>query len=47
VNHRPETWRRYVSTAGFIELMHYYRPSGRPRAQQPWLATVWRRVADR
>ena len=43
--HRPETWRRYVSAAGFVELTHYYRPPGRPRAQQPWLATVWRRTA--
>jgi len=44
--HRPETWRRYVSAAGFAELAHYYRPPGRPRAQQPWLATVWRRRRD-
>jgi SAM-dependent methyltransferase len=43
--HRLETWRAYVSAAGFAELTHYYRPAGRPRAQQPWLATVWRRVA--
>jgi SAM-dependent methyltransferase len=41
--HRPDTWRRYVSAAGFRELSHYYRPPGRPRAAQPWLATVWRR----
>ena len=39
-----ETWRRYVSSAGFVELEHYYRPPGVPREQQPWLATVWRRV---
>jgi SAM-dependent methyltransferase len=38
-----ETWRTLVSTAGFVELEHYYRPAGVPRAQQPWLATVWRR----
>ena len=38
-----ETWRRYVSAAGFVELTHYYRPPGVPREQQPWLATVWRR----
>jgi SAM-dependent methyltransferase len=43
--HGLETWRRYVSAAGFVELAHYYRPPGRPRAQQPWLATVWRRTA--
>jgi hypothetical protein len=39
-----ETWRRYVSAAGFEELTHYYRPPGLPREQQPWLATVWRRA---
>ncbi len=42
--HDLETWRRYVSAAGLIELEHYYRPPGLPHAQQPWLATVWRRV---
>ena len=41
--HDLETWRRFVSAAGFDELEHYYRPAGRPRAEQPWLATVWRR----
>jgi SAM-dependent methyltransferase len=46
VYHRLETWRRYVTAAGFAELAHYYRPTGLPRAQQPWLATVWRRVSD-
>ena len=30
--------------AGFVELEHYYRPAGLPREQQPWLASVWRRV---
>ena len=39
-----ETWRRYLSAAGFEELTHYYRPTGRPREQQPWLASVWRRI---
>jgi SAM-dependent methyltransferase len=42
--HRIETWRRYVSSAGFVELAHYYRPEGLPREQQPWLATVWRKA---
>ncbi len=41
--HRPETWQRLVSAAGFQELAHYYRPPGLPRAQQPWFASVWRR----
>ncbi|MDE0051462.1 MAG: class I SAM-dependent methyltransferase [Rhodospirillales bacterium] len=38
-----ETWRALVTGAGFVELHHYYRPPGRPRHQQPWLATVWRK----
>ena len=38
-----DTWRAYVTAAGFIEVKHYYRPSGLPRHRQPWLATVWRR----
>ena len=33
-----------VGLAGFEEIEHYYRPPGRPRHEQPWLATVWRRV---
>ena len=46
VFHRLETWRQYMTAAGFVELEHYYRPAGLPREQQPWLATVWRRVGD-
>jgi SAM-dependent methyltransferase len=38
-----EAWRRYVLDAGFIELEYYYRPTGLPREQQPWLASVWRK----
>jgi len=41
--HDLDTWRRYMSAAGFVELTHYYRPAGLPREQQPWLASVWRR----
>ena len=41
--HDLETWRRYLSGAGFVELAHYYRPPGLPRAQQPWLASLWRK----
>lgn len=44
VFHDIESWRGYMSAAGFSELEHYYRPAGLPRAQQPWLASVWRRV---
>ena len=39
-----ETWRGYVSAAGFAELSHYYRPAGLPCERQPWLASVWRRL---
>ncbi len=43
VYHDLEAWRRAMSEAGFVEIEHYYRPPGLPRAQQPWLASVWRR----
>ena len=42
--HDLESWRAYLEGAGFVELEHYYRPSGLPREQQPWLASVWRRA---
>jgi len=38
-----DTWRGYLLNTGFIELEHYYRPAGLPRASQPWLATLWRK----
>ncbi len=41
-----ETWRRHMSAAGFVEITHYYRPAGLPREQQPWLASVWRRLGS-
>ena len=41
--HDLAAWRRYLSEAGFSELEHYYRPTGLPRSQQPWLATAWRK----
>ena len=37
-------WREMVSGAGFSEIQHYYRPQGLPRDQQPWLASVWRKL---
>ena len=40
-----ESWCASVTAAGFDLVEHYYRPPGKPRAQQPWLATVWRRNA--
>lgn len=41
-----ETWRGLLLAAGFVELTHYYRPPGLPRAQQPWLASVWRSTRE-
>ena len=41
--HSLESWRRFMTQAGFTELAHYYRPAGLPREQQPWLATIWRK----
>ena len=43
--HDLDAWRRFMSAARFTELAHYYRPSGMPREQQPWLASVWRKPA--
>ena len=33
--HDLAAWQRLLTTAGFVELEHYYRPAGRPREQQP------------
>jgi len=41
--HDLPRWRAFLTAAGFVELGHYYRPEGKPRAEQAWLATVWRR----
>jgi hypothetical protein len=41
--HDLPAWRAYMVSAGFTELAHYYRPEGLPMAQQPWLASVWRK----
>ena len=42
--HDLASWRGYMTAAGFVELTHYYRPPGLPIEQQPWLASVWRKV---
>jgi SAM-dependent methyltransferase len=34
-------WRALFSAAGFSELGHYYRPAGKPLAEQPWLVMTW------
>jgi SAM-dependent methyltransferase len=39
-----EEYRVFLIAAGFEPLQHYYRPAGRPRADQPWLAVVSRSV---
>jgi len=39
-----ETWFDFVTQAGFQAVEHYYRPQGKPRDQQPWLASVWRKI---
>lgn len=44
VFHSLEAWRRYMTAANFIELEHYYRPTGLPFEQQHWLASVWRKA---
>jgi len=45
--HDLQSWRAFVTRAGFVEVDHYYRPVGLPREQQPWLASVWRKVTER
>ena len=40
-----ERWRSLMTGSGFEEIDCYYRPSGRPRSEQPWLAMTWRRGA--
>jgi SAM-dependent methyltransferase len=39
------SWQGHVVAAGFAELSHFYRPPGLPLEQQPWLASVWRRMS--
>lgn len=41
--HDWEAWRDFVTAAGFVELTHYYRPTGVPIEQRPWLASAWRK----
>jgi SAM-dependent methyltransferase len=42
--HSLPAWQKYLADAGFVEVLHYYRPAGLPRDQQPWLAGVWRKA---
>lgn len=41
--HNLESWRTFLKAAAFVELEYYYRPTGLPLEQQPWLASVWRK----
>ncbi len=41
--HDFDAWRRFMTVAGFVELEHYFRPTGAPPAEQRWLASVWRK----
>ena len=42
--HDWPSWQAIVLAVGFVEITHYYRPTGLPRDQQPWLASVWRKA---
>jgi SAM-dependent methyltransferase len=44
VYYNLERWHELVTAAGFFEITHYYRPPGLPIEQQPWLASVWRKI---
>lgn len=38
-----DTAHAFLQQAGFSVVDHYYRPTGKPREQQPWLAIVSRK----
>lgn len=38
-----DRWRALFTAADFVEVDSYYRPAGRPRSEQPWLAMTWRK----
>jgi SAM-dependent methyltransferase len=44
VYYNLERWRDLMIAAGFFEITHYYRPPGLPIEQQPWLASLWRKI---
>ena len=41
--HDLAAWRSFMTNAQFTEIEYYYRPSGLPIEQQPWLASVWKK----
>jgi SAM-dependent methyltransferase len=42
--HDLDAWTQFMTKAGFTPIEHYYRPEGLPRAEQPWLASTWRKA---
>lgn len=40
-----DTSKNFLINAGFELLNYYYRPSGKPRHEQPWLAIVAKKTA--
>jgi hypothetical protein len=38
-----DSWREVISRAGFVLEQQFLRPAGKPPAEQPWLAMVWRK----
>lgn len=41
--HQPDSWRGFMTRAEFEEVTHFYRPTGLPREEQRWFASVWRK----
>ena len=39
-----DSYKAYLDQSGFRIIDHYYRPAGKPREQQPWLAIVSQRM---
>jgi len=39
-----DSYKAYLDQSGFRIINHYYRPAGKPREQQPWLAIVSQRM---
>ena len=40
-----EGWHTLIASAGLVLEREYLRPAGKPAAQQPWSAMVWRKRA--
>jgi 2-polyprenyl-3-methyl-5-hydroxy-6-metoxy-1,4-benzoquinol methylase len=39
-----ESSKAFLELAGFTVIDHYYRPQGKPRHEQPWLAIVAKKI---